>query len=184
MPFNFRWLKDIQPSDASKLKQLLTASIQDDGMLGFDESDSAMIDDFLTQLAAKRAGQISQVLLIEDGRSGQAAATVVFTQVAHKTSRHLAELSKVIIAPGFRGTGLLQAGLDEVCQKALSLGVSRFFFDVREGTASAKLWHALGFETYGRLADYSHYKGETHAGLFMTASIEDLRARSLTKKGN
>ncbi|ATX75975.1 GNAT family N-acetyltransferase [Reinekea forsetii] len=177
MDLQYRWLTEIQPQDAVKLEHLLMASIADDGMLGFGESDSALIADYVAHLGAKLNNHIIHILLIDDVMSGRAAGVVVVTQIAHKTSCHIAELSKVIIEPTFRGAGLLKMGLRKVCQKATSMGVTRFIFDVREDTPSAKLWHALGFETYGRLTDYSHYQGKLHAGLFMTARIEELHAR-------
>jgi len=182
MAFQYRWLSDVTDSNKSQIQQLFLASIKDEGMLGFDESDIDQITSFVNKLAVKVAGNISQVLLIIEESNATPAGIVVFTQTQHKTSRHIAELSKVIIDPDFRGSGILKNGLREVCLWALELGVSRFIFDVREGTASAKLWSALGFETYGRLEDYSHYKEQKYAGLFMTASIQDLLGKYQTKK--
>ncbi|MFT5103389.1 MAG: RimJ/RimL family protein N-acetyltransferase [Candidatus Endobugula sp.] len=182
MTFQYRWLNEISETEQSQIRQLFIASIEDEGMLGFDESDDEDISSFIYKLAAKVKNNISQVLLIVDESTGDPVGTVVLTRVQHKTSCHIAELSKVIISPGFRGSGVLKNGIRELCVLALELGVSRFVFDVREGTESATLWSGLGFETYGRLEDYSHYKGKQYPGLFMTSSVSGLLEKYQKKK--
>jgi L-amino acid N-acyltransferase YncA len=177
MAFQYTWLSEITAKEKLLIRQLFIASIQDEGMLGFEESEEEQIDVFIDKLATKVISNISQVLLIMDESCEKPVGIVVFTQTEHKTSKHIAELSKVIIDPYYRGSGVLKNGIRELCIRGVKLGVTRFIFDVREGTASAKLWSALGFETYGRLSDYSHYRDQVFSGLFMTASIKDLLAK-------
>jgi hypothetical protein len=58
--------------------------------------------------------------------------------------------------------------------RCLEMGWEIVTLDVRANTRSHRLWSAIGFREYGRLADYARINGERRAGAFMFADAHEL----------
>jgi len=173
MKFSYQWIDVIDVYSELAIRTLLSQSIEDFGILGFEKEDNEKIQHYINCLTLQVNSRISSVLLI-DAVDESPAGMVVMTPKTHPTSQHIAELTKVIISKKYRGIGILKDGLKEVVDKAKIHNVSHLIFDVREDSDAAKVWRHIGFNVYGRLEDYSRYNNDIHAGLFMHAKLSDL----------
>lgn len=174
MTCHFSWIDSPLPVDAlgGALWRLLGSSADQDAILGIDDPDNAVAQEaFLNQLKQSLAGG-GQLLI--GSVNGRLVVTCVLKPQCLPTTRHLAELQKGIIAPEYRGRGLLNDALKQITEKARQMGVSRLLLDVREGSPAHRLWHHWGFHTFGVLQDYAHHEGEVFAGHFMEQSVDDL----------
>jgi predicted GNAT family N-acyltransferase len=87
--------------------------------------------------------------------------------------RHIVEMKRCVIREDYRGTMLLD-GLRMLLDKTEDLGCDLVVIDVRSD-GPEMLWRRLGFQEFGRLADYARVRGKIVAGVFMHASVSQLR---------
>ncbi|SFR45764.1 Protein N-acetyltransferase, RimJ/RimL family [Marinobacter daqiaonensis] len=177
MTCHFTWIDSPLPVDAlgGALWRLLGATAGEDAILGIDDQhDSKAQEALLRQLKQTLAG--GGHLLIGSVHGRLVVACVLKPQ-SLPTTCHLAELQKGVIAPEYRGQGLLPAALRQITEKARQLGVSRLLLDVRAGSLPHRLWQHWGFRTFGVLEDYARHNGEVFAGHFMQQSVDDLAIR-------
>lgn len=171
------WTSHLSPDVARHVSRLLRVSVVDQGMLGFGRSDDDVsIAKYVRQLAIKL--QPDEAWLFYGQEHGCPVFMLFIERFPHPTSRHLAEVSKAIIDPKWRGRGIVKRVLRELITKAREVGIGAFVLDVREGTRAAQLWQLLGFRVYGRLDDYARYDNHSYSGLYMAATITDLDQRS------
>lgn len=181
------WVPHLSESLRPGLLALLAASVGDDAMLGHTAApEGASGERWLARLDAElRAEQL--MLLVARGMSREVVGMVALEPGGLATQRHQVGVRRAFIHPLHRGSRLLFDALQEILAQCAAHGWTTVLIDVREGTRAERLWRRLGFRQYGRLEDYAHYAGRTHAGVFLTASPEelactlrqlDLRARS------
>lgn len=171
------WTNHLSPDVARHVSQLLRVSVLDQGMLGFDQlGDDVSVAKYVRQLAIKL--QPDEAWLFYGLEQGFPVFMLSIERFPHPTSRHLAEISKAIIDPRWRGRGIVKRVLREVITKAREVGIGAFVLDVREGTRAAELWQLLGFRVYGRLDDYARYENHSYSGLYMAATLTELDQRS------
>jgi predicted GNAT family N-acyltransferase len=115
----------------------------------------------------------SHVLVARDA-NGTIVGMITLTPQQLPARKHIVEMKRCVIHEDFRGTMLLD-GLRAVLEKTEELGCDRVVIDVRSD-GPEKLWRRLGFEEFGRLADYARVRGNVIAGVYMQASTAQLRA--------
>ena len=171
-----QWITDLDQSKRSRMIDLILESIKDEGMLGFEEGHKQSIFNFVDDFSSRLSGNSCWLLQAEIGN--ELAYSVIMERWGNPTGSHIAELKKAIVNPKFRGNGLVLNAIFEILKKAEIENIDRFVIDVREGTRAEKLWRSLGFKEFGRIDDYSRYKGNSYRGVYMTA----LRSELLSKK--
>lgn len=163
---------------SAAIRTLIDATVADEGTLGFS---AAMTDAQLRAFAEtlqRRMDQGSTHMLLGTCAATDAAAfLVVLTQNTMPNCQHIAELSKGVVHPEFRGRGAVKVALREMVKKARSIGVEKFVLDVREGTRAHDLWKALGFTSFGVLEDYARVGGKTYRGQYMEQTVASLAGR-------
>lgn len=168
-----RWNPELNSRGAAAVVELINATVQDDGTLGFAEPLSApAAEAFVDSVAQRVKSGSSHVLLAMDGE--RPVLFVILTPFATPNCRHIAELSKGVVHPDYRGRGFARRAFIELVKKARSLGVEQFVLDVREGTLAHKLWSKLGFRTFGVLEDYARVKDISYRGHYMVQSVQSL----------
>jgi predicted GNAT family N-acyltransferase len=115
----------------------------------------------------------SHVLVARDA-NGTIVGMITLTPQQLPARKHIVEMKRCVIHEDYRGTMLLD-GLRAVLEKTEELGCDRVVIDVRSD-GPEKLWRRLGFEEFGRLADYARVRGNVVAGVYMQASTAQLRA--------
>ncbi len=174
MDYIYDWVDRLERGDKDIVAQFLIESSGDNDMLGFSENSHQDVNDYIDKLSIQIESRISYLMLVKNKELTECVGMVVLTPITHPTSSHIAEITKAIIIKNYRGAGIFKKGLESVVVKSQELDVTRLIFDVREGSDSALLFQHVGFKIYGKLEDYSHYNGEVHSGLYMTASLDDL----------
>lgn len=177
MTCHFSWIDSPLPVDAlgGALWRLLGSSADQDAILGIDDPDDKIAQEaFLNQLRQSLAGGAR---LLIGSVNGRLVVACVLKPQCLPTTCHLAELQKGVIAPEYRGGGLLVSALKQITEKARQMGVTRLLLDVRAGSPAHRLWQHWGFRTFGVLEDYAHHNGKIHAGHFMEQSVDDLAIR-------
>jgi RimJ/RimL family protein N-acetyltransferase len=92
--------------------------------------------------------------------------------------RHIVEWSKGIIHSAYRGRGVLQPALIALAQHCRAVGWDIVTLDVRANSRSHKIWSLAGFQEYGRLPDYARIDGESRAGVYLYAQVDDIISRA------
>lgn len=160
------------------IRTLIDATVADEGTLGFS---AAMTDEQIRVFAETLQRRIDQgsthMLLGTCAATGAAAFLVVLTQNTMPNCQHIAELSKGVVHPGFRGRGAVKIAFGELVKKARLIGVEKFVLDVREGTRAHDLWKALGFASFGVLDDYARIEGKTYRGHYMEQTVATIAKR-------
>ncbi|PAV25590.1 hypothetical protein CF392_10185 [Tamilnaduibacter salinus] len=177
MTSHFTWIDSPMPVDglADGLWRLLGRTAGDDAILGIDDqSDGRAQNALLDQLKQTLASGGHLLIGSDHGRLNVAC---VLKPQRLPTTSHLAELQKGVIAPEYRGQGLLPVALRQITDKARALDITRFVLDVRAGSPAHRLWQYWGFQTFGVLEDYAHHQGQVFAGHFMEQSVKDLADR-------
>jgi ribosomal protein S18 acetylase RimI-like enzyme len=105
------------------------------------------------------------------------ACLVILSRSSMPNCRHIADLSKGVVHPSYRGSGLVARAFSEVVRLCQAQGIELLTLDVREGTRAHRLWQSFGFQTYGVLDDYARVDGVKHRGHYMAQTVESLALR-------
>ena len=176
--FIYEWVEQLDSSMVGQIRGLFNAVLETETVIGFPRplrSDEG--SDFFEGLAFDIRLKRKQLLMIREGGE-HAAGMVILAQNSQPNCQHIAELSKCIIHPVYRGQRILDEGLKVVIARCQDIGVDIVTMDVRKGSRAEKIWLQLGFVPFGELGDYARVNGRREAGIFMSANIQDLgRAR-------
>jgi ribosomal protein S18 acetylase RimI-like enzyme len=95
----------------------------------------------------------SRILLI--ARVGDSlAGTVQLSTDTPPNQPHRAEVSKLLVHPGFRRRGLARALMAELERRASALGKSLITLDTRTGDMAEPLYASMGYLTAGTIPGY------------------------------
>lgn len=171
-----QWLHRADSSIAQDIMKLINSTVGDGGVLGYEQEMSAdQGADFTAALLTRIQGGDTHALL---GRSpGGPACLVIVSRSSMPNCRHIADLSKGVVHPDYRGSGLVARAFVEIVQLCQTTGIELLTLDVREGTRAHRLWQRFGFHTYGVLEDYARVNGEKHRGHYMAQSVESMALR-------
>jgi GNAT superfamily N-acetyltransferase len=177
---SFEWVGALEAEAIGELRALFNAVLATDDVIGFpaplreDEGEA-----FFAGMALDvRLGR-KQMLLARDG--GALAAMVLLAPNGQPNCRHLAEVSKCMVHPEHRRTGMIGWGLRHVRTRCRELGIEILTLDVRKGSPAERLWLHLGFQPFGELSDYARVGGRSEAGVFMWGEVERLGTLEATR---
>jgi predicted GNAT family N-acyltransferase len=164
--------KELSEQDMDDMVALLNQVAVKETTMGYHEVLSPAagralargIDDEIRQGA-------SHVLVARD--DDRIVGMITITPQKLPARRHIIEMKRCVIREDYRGTMLLD-GLRMLLDKTEELGCDRVVIDVRSD-GPEMLWRRLGFQEFGRLADYARVRGKIIAGVFMHASVAQLR---------
>ncbi|MFD2644310.1 GNAT family N-acetyltransferase [Pseudomonas japonica] len=171
-----QWLNQADSTLAADIMNLINSTVGDGGVLGYEQEMS--VDqgvDFTAALQARIQGGDTHALL---GRAPAGpACLVIVSRSSMPNCRHIADLSKGVVHPAHRGSGLVARAFMEIVRLCQANGIELLTLDVREGTRAHRLWQRFGFQTYGVLEDYARVKGVKHRGHYMAQSVQNLALR-------
>lgn len=160
---------------------LVDASTLEDGMIGYARRlDAQEAEDFVEGIRRIVAAGTGRVLYAEDA-NGPCGMVILETTLSHN-AKHNAVMKRAFIAPRGRGGVLLRRALARIVEKCRELGVDRLSLDTREGSRAHAMWAHFGFETWGVMPDYSRHGGISHAGCYMTQTVEALARRVIIQE--
>jgi ribosomal protein S18 acetylase RimI-like enzyme len=171
------WLTSVDEPALCGVRDLFDAALALDDMIGFSGplTDEQAAEYFIGLRLDVDLGR--KALLLGRAPDGAVVAMAVLTPNGLPNCRHLAEISKCIVHPEWRGSGVVRRGLAELLAFCRARGIDTLTLDVRKGTRAETLWKGLGFEPYGELPDYARTATGCHAGTFLWASVNALLAR-------
>lgn len=171
-----QWLQRADRTVALDIMKLINSTVEDGGVLGYEQAMS--VDqgvDFAAALQARIEGGHTYALL---GRAPAGpACLVILSRSSMPNCRHIADLSKGVVHPDYRGSGLVARAFAEIVRLCQAKGIELLTLDVREGTRAHRLWQRFGFQTYGVLDDYARVNGVKHRGHYMAQSVQSLAQR-------
>jgi ribosomal protein S18 acetylase RimI-like enzyme len=173
--FLYEWVTSVDAARMKQIRALFNAVLETETVIGFpgplrEEEGQAYFDGLAQDVQLQR----KDLMLVQQGPERRAVGMVLLSQNSQPNCRHIAELSKCIIHPEFRGQGVLDDGLRALAAHCQQLGVDLLTMDVRKGSRAEKIWRQLGFTPFGELADYARVNGRSEAGIFMSAPISAL----------
>ncbi|MEE9945622.1 MAG: GNAT family N-acetyltransferase [Pseudomonas asiatica] len=171
-----QWLRQADSHTAPAIMQLINSTVGDGGVLGYEHEMSAgQSVEFTASLQERIRGGDTHVLL---GKAmAGPACLVILSRSSMPNCRHIADLSKGVVHPAYRGSGLVARAFCEVVRLSQAQGIELLTLDVREGTRAHRLWQSFGFQTYGVLDDYARVDGVKHRGHYMAQTVESLALR-------
>lgn len=169
-----RWLDEINASEGAGILRVMNRVLKYETTIGFpgplDAFDGErLIVNLNEDVKARRA----YVLVAE--RDDKIVGQLILTPHRLPNCRHLVELSRGIIDPSFRGTGLALSAFKEIARKCDEIGGEVIYLDVRAGTVAAELWKSFGFVPFGKLPDYARVNGRRYIGLYMSQTVTSLK---------
>ena len=102
-------------------------------------------------LPAMRAG--GRVLLVAEG-DGMLVGTVQLDHDTMPNQPHRAEVSKLLVHPGYRRRAIARRLMAAVEQAAVGLGRRLITLDTRTGDTAQPLYESLGYRTVGEIPGY------------------------------
>lgn len=169
----FAWTETLDDDLSRRIRDLFNASLELDDIIGFEHPLDDVACEYLDGLRSDVNGGRKR-LLVGHGEDGALVCMAVLSRSALPNCRHIAEVSKCIILPSRRGTGILGAGLKELLAHCAASGIDVLTLDVRKGTRAEVLWKTIGFRAFGELPDYARTGGQTHSGVYLWAPVHEL----------
>lgn len=175
--FVYEWLDQLDNDQLKQIRGLFNAVLETETVIGFpeplrDDEGHEFFEGLRLDLQLKR----KQLLLVQ-GPEKQVVGMVLLSQNSQPNCRHMAELTKCIVHPTYRGQRILEEGIKVLAARCKEIGVDMLVMDVRKGSRAEKLWRLLGFVPFGELADYARVNGQQEAGLFMSVPVEQFGRR-------
>ncbi len=137
-----------------RLAQILHACVHEGASVGFvmpfDRSEACAY--WLDRVAAPHAAGAKLVLIAALGDEVAGTAQLDFDSMPSK--RHHAEVSKVLVDPGFRRAGVGRALMREIEQRAMREGRWLLTLDTA-GDAAEALYRSLGYSLAGAIPYYA-----------------------------
>jgi len=171
----WQWVDQLDGNLKAQITDLINRVLQRETTIGFPSPlDDREASELLAGLDESLKSGTKYLLIAKAG--DQIVAHVILTPHPLPNCAHQIEVSRLVICPSFRGTGLLTQIAQKLVLKSEILGRSLMLLDVREGTLAHALWKSWKFKEYGRLPDYAKVNGKTYAGIFMYQYVSSLRA--------
>jgi ribosomal protein S18 acetylase RimI-like enzyme len=138
----------------NRLAQILHACVHEGASVGFvvpfDRSEARAY--WLDRVAAPHAAGAKLVLIATLG--GDVAGTAQLDLDSMPSKRHHAEVSKVLVDPGFRRAGVARALMQEIERRAAK--ESRWLLTLdTAGDAAEALYRSLGYSLAGAIPNYA-----------------------------
>jgi ribosomal protein S18 acetylase RimI-like enzyme len=137
-----------------RLAQILHSCVHEGASIGFimpfDPSKARAY--WLERVAAPHAAGAKLVLVATLG--GEIAGTAQLDLDSMPSKRHHAEVSKVLVDPGFRRAGVARALMREIEQHAVREGRWLLTLDTA-GDAAEALYRSLGYSLAGAIPNYA-----------------------------
>lgn len=169
-----RWLEEIDDDSASGILRVMNRVLEKETTIGFPGPlDEVAGRKLISQLGEGLRARRHYVMIAEQG--GAIVGQVILTPHHLPNCRHLVELSRGIIDPGFRGAKLALSAFREIVNKCEEIGAEVICLDVRSGTVIAELWKSFGFVPFGKLSDYARVNGRRYEGLYMSQTVASLK---------
>jgi RimJ/RimL family protein N-acetyltransferase len=178
---NYRWPAGIDERLGQEVIALYNDAIRTETILGYTQSLSA-------QEGRRIVGRIDESVRAGDKyffgihHGERLIGMALLTPNVLPNCRHIVEWSKGIIHSRYRGRSVLKRAIFAMAQRCREMRWDVVTLDVRADTRAHRLWSALGFREYGRLADYARVNGVAQAGAFLFANTDDL-LRDLSPAG-
>jgi predicted GNAT family N-acyltransferase len=170
----FEFVKELSEPDMTAMVVLLNQVAARETTMGYHEILSPTAGRELTCGIDEEIRQGTSHVLVARNDSDTIVGTITLTPQKLPARKHVVEMKRCVIHEDYRGTMLLD-GLRAVLEKTDELGCDVVVIDVRSD-GPEKLWRRLGFEEFGRLADYARVRGTVIPGVFMYATTARLRA--------
>jgi len=176
---NYAWPSSVDEALADGIVHLMRQTTQAAPFIGFDTTiNDEQAEGYIEELNANLASGKCHVLAISANNLGLIAKCVL-RRNRNPNNRHIADLSKGMIAEKYRGGLVLAAAFVEIARFCDTEGIELLTLDVRAGTHAQRAWERFGFRTYGVLEDYARVEGQSIAGRFMAQPVANLRATAL-----
>ncbi|WP_131669869.1 GNAT family N-acetyltransferase [Psychrobacter pygoscelis] len=94
-------------------------------------------------------------------------------------AQHIANASKVIAHPAYRGKKIFRRALFYITQYCEEHGAVKLLLDARKGTSAEEIWKHMGFIEWGVLPGYAKVDNVEIDGSFMYQSIDYLKSISI-----
>jgi ribosomal protein S18 acetylase RimI-like enzyme len=137
-----------------RLAEILRACVHEGASIGFvmpfDQNEARAY--WLNRVAAPHAAGAKLVLIATLG--GEIAGTAQLDLDSMPSKRHHAEVSKVLVDPGFRRAGVGRALMREIERRAAEEGRWLLTLDTA-GDAAEALYRALGYGVAGAIPHYA-----------------------------
>jgi len=127
---------------------------------------------------AVESGDI-HLLLLQKTDTSEIIGHLILSPSKLPNCLHIAEISRAMVHPDYRGFSAILLGMYEVLHKCEALNVEIIQLDVRANTRIHRLWEGLGFRTIGLMEDYARVNGESYSGCFMYQHVKLLQERFL-----
>lgn len=171
-----QWLHRADSDTALDIMTLINSTVGDDGVLGYEREMSVQQGTDFTAVLQDRIHSGNTHALLGRAMAGP-ACLVILSRSSMPNCRHIADLSKGVVHPAYRGSGLVARAFREVVHLCQAQNIELLTLDVREGTRAHRLWQSFGFQTFGVLEDYARVDGVKYRGHYMAQSVESLALR-------
>ncbi len=171
----FQWLEQLNDEDAKQLVVMANAVAQKERTVGFAAALSeAQAQRYIANITAL-IDSVSEGFLVARVQ-GKIVFHVLISFKSDPNNQHLANASKAIVSPEFRGRKIIQKALHYVCALCREKGITTLLLDARVGTAAETLWKRMGFIEWGVLPGYAVVEGKAIGGSYMYQSIDYLQS--------
>jgi len=172
--FLYEWVTTLDGHHLVQIRRLFNAVLETETVIGFPAPlENGESQGFFDELAQDVRLRRKDLLLVR-APNESVVAMLLLSQNAQPNCRHIAELSKCIIQPEYRGQGVLDGGVKALAERCREIGVDVLTMDVRKGSRAEKIWRLLGFTPFGELPDYARVAGKVEAGVYMWARADGL----------
>jgi RimJ/RimL family protein N-acetyltransferase len=168
MKARFTWLSELPAERWPQLVALYNEVIATEDILGYQQALSAAEGAAIAEGLARsiREGSV-EFLAIDDDATGRLIGMALLGSNKLPNCAHRAELSKGIIAPAYRGHGVMELALLSIAEHCIERQIDLIHIDVRQNSRSHRLWAKVGFQQYGILEDYARTAKGRFAGVYM-----------------
>ena len=174
----YHWVDAIDQNLEEQISDLVKIVSADTPVVGFSTNITAKeMADYCNNLRKNLKEQSLRLLVIESEVDGVVGLCNIRLN-QNPNNKHIADLSKGMISPEHRGSGILAAAFCEISRQCERDGVEIVTLDVREKTAAEVIWQNFGFVIYGTLPDYSRSEGISYTGYYMHQPVKKLKQKA------
>ncbi|MFT5296278.1 MAG: ribosomal protein S18 acetylase RimI-like enzyme [Colwellia sp.] len=155
--------------------KLLSITLKDDSILGFDEeffSNSDLVNQYTEKIKAEI--NVGALILLVAEYQDELIVCCNLKLNHQQTTQHICDLQKGLIHPKYRRKGLLEKSLAHIASFCIERKIELLTLDVRANSIGHKVWVKSGFQTYGELDDYCRFNGMSYSGCFMKQKTQHL----------
>jgi len=169
----FDWPIYLSPIDMQQMIELMNTVAVKETTLGFHEPlDMSTGMALMEGLQADIKKGACHLLIARDSAQ-KIVGMIILAPQALPARRHIVEFRRCVIDPIHRGQFLLD-GWRLALEKVQQLNCEVMILDVRSDGKAEQLWRRMGFQEYGRMADYARVKGRIITGYYLRAYVKDI----------